>query len=615
MTFHREYSSKAIKARTHDFKSLTVALKYVFYLTLATWLVYSNFTLMQGPHSVVPKLRPSSKPLDKERRGHVSGVQVWEAHTARCAGSFLFRNSTHGAPPLMLREASVDFRHNSIAEFRAKSAHDHKSLPFRRVALQISAAPDGRIPSGMSPVMPPLNISSSRDESNFPQAYLTNSNGAIIRDITVSVDYILRDPQCAEVCFYIDTARTICAGQEWQVILSLKFSKGLHNDRKLQNQLDRLESMSAKLAVSLPIVLPSGKQFMFKPWMTLSCISGLTTSTSLAPLMKHQSSQVSACEKSKGAVQVTGGPVFGHKRETPFGQKEIAHYAARALLGSVRFQTVAVGVVTNRSVSEIAALCEDNVKCAEKAHQENLNNMRSIASVVEAELGEIGVPRHHWSRIVLFPFCRLGTDYTGYEAGGNACRWSAYYGQLVLNSHAYTVFSPFHKWHASVDLDEFFVKETNYLLRGKKPHLKHPSAHPEPAADIFDRRTKHTHVQNVAGALRFRWLDFRLHRPQWINLTRDVMQFGGLEMSSTDGFPLNRTACYGFKRIEGKSAVSCEFGIGVSNHDMLLLKKADSLHSRYCKSRSEHNFDEEIVTYHARHPSPRNGKCLYTGHL
>lgn len=557
----------------------------------------------------------------QSQRAPPEQIQVWKPHTRRCHGVFTVSNSTNGPLPLMLREAAVDYRHTSLRE----SKFSRQSMPpavRRRVVVHISAAPDGQIPSGMKPVEPRPRWMKAQDDKDatqpskvVPKASLADAKGRPVTGWTVDIDYVLTDPSCARICFFIDKNRTICAGQEWQVLATIEAPPEVSDEKKLDEYLKILEFKDVKLNLSLPVHLPNGKMLIFEPSLHFGCISGLTPTTALWPnVLSHVPERSPTCEASRRSVAVSGSPLFGGKREASWLQREAAHFAARSLLGPVRFDTVVIGIQTNHSISEIQEVCKNNAACLQRMHDDNDLLINDIRMELEDELDSIGVAASMRSRIILVPFCRLGSDYRGYEKG-SPCRWSAYYGQIVYTQYLYTVFSPYHRWHASFDLDEFLVNQVQFDWAEEhqfSPYRRRPN-HPAPnAAATFDRRLRTTETSQTLSTLRFRWLDFSSKRTRdWRGITGDVIEQGGLRLGYDEPKP-NRTACLGVDRIAGKVALHCQEGFGISNHDTVIILEDQPLTKRQCMARKLGTFDEEILTYHARYPAPRQGRCYFT---
>lgn len=386
----------------------------------------------------------------------------------------------------------------------------------------------------------------------------------------------------------------------------------MRTDREYETALNELLSSGAEAAsleVSLPVSFSDDENpFIAKFSVGLSCVAGLVSThgkPSLAELLPQMPPLGMSCEESSGGVVAVGGALFGYKRDNENGRKEAAHFAARALLGSVRFDTVAISVIGMYSISEIYSKCgDDNAVCAAGYHDANDAFLSSLSAVIEDELRVLGVPQNLWSRVLLFPICRLGTDFRGYEAGGLGCRWSAFHGQWVTNEHSYTLLSPYHKWFASFDLDEFIVDDAAYMRSAPIAARRH--VEPRAADSVFSRRAL---ASGVRGAIRVPWLEFKAARGQERNITRAALRSGGLVLESSAGGPgaaLNRTGCVAASGVGGKTVVSCEDGaIGMHVHDGLRVVRADDLGTRRCFKRVP--FDAELVVYHGH--GPRFGDC------
>lgn len=548
-----------------------------------------------------------------------TGIAIFTPHSRTCRGDFVYRNASevssrkHAAPTLMLREAAVDYRHNSVRDFLIK--HHLVDVPFRRVTLQVSAA------RGLIAVQPVSKIEQpeSSGKGDFPSSFLfsmlSDGRKEEVADWRSEIEYIHGDPNCVNKCFMADHIKQICAGQEWQLVVNIVGPPDLRTESEFDaalNQLDKRFPGSTFLAVNLPAKYSNdGEPIKGKLTISLSCISGLLRIPevpSLSEILPGLPSRRVACEKSMGSVVAAGGAMFGYKRNNPEGRKEAANFAARSLLGSVRFDTVAVSVIANYSVSEIYSKCGDDQKCAAEYHERNDRYMAQLAGDIEGELRVLGVPESYWSRVLLFPMCRLGTDFNAYEPNGHGCKWSAFYGQWITNDHSYTLLSPYHKWFASFDLDEFVVDDTAFLASTHKPDMH---VLPKSATVLFNEREQDS---GVKGILRVPWLDFMQFRDQTRNVTKAVLKSGGLEMVSTSrgkGGPLDRSSCIPARTrggVGGKPILACSNGgIGIHVHDALHMTKADDMRTRQCVKRVP--FESNLALYHGH--APRFGDCTF----
>lgn len=219
----------------------------------------------------------------------------------------------------------------------------------------------------------------------------------------------------------------------------------------------------------------------------------------------------------------------------------------------------------------------------------------------------LGVPKSYWERIALFPACRLGTDFGGFEPTGEGCKHSRYNGQGMVNDLSYTLFSPYHKWYASFDLDEFAVNEGAYTSSRSSSNQ---AVAPLSAQILFDQRLEKK--GDGASAIQLGWFEFAIGRSGWPgstdailntrNHTTELMRTGGLDFAPLNySVSLNRSACWQRRQMHnfppGKSAVTCRNnGFGTSIHNSLALKNLSSLISRQCTPPSA--FEQGIALYH-----------------
>lgn len=561
-------------------------------------------------------------------------VRVWKPPYKACHGQFVFpkpaeklSNDYEVQPILMLREAAVDYRHNSLAELRSKYRLVG-NFPLIRIAVQVSAV------RGVSPVLPlPLML---REDTNkaFPKVTLASGSSSNLEkgeEWRAELDYIIDNPVwCSNRCFNADRknkSHSACAGNEWQVIVTISGPSRFRTDEELEAALVELQENN-DYTIRLDLSLPTKPSFIesdeiqqTKLSVSLGCVYGLSPANTISKLLPKMPPR-SSCKTSEGSVLVAGSPLHGTKRQST-RRREIAHFAARALKGSIIFDTVAVGVISNYSVSEISALCRDGA-CRAEYHSRNDEYMNELALAVEDELSILGVPKSLWDRIALFPLCRLGTDFGGYEKNSQGCRWSAFGGQWMGNDLAYTIFSPHHRWYASFDLDEFSVNEGKFLSSNSAPHRR---VGPEAAAVLFDKMDLGKNNPHP-GSLQIGWIDFHLeHRPGHSspirNITRELMKYGGLEFADStkpgvSDILKNRSSCWqqGAAQLGacGKAVISCRNGgFGTHVHNSLSLYSRTDLASRSCNLGRKSRFDSQIALYHGSTTGhgARFGNCKF----
>lgn len=405
-------------------------------------------------------------------------VKVWSPDSKTCRGSFVSQKvkSAHSNRPLlMLRDAMVDKRHQSFTELELNRSPKDRAMSVRFV-LQISTA------FGVAPILPTQPFSSDDDDNHFPSISFIRKDETIEKLWQAKISYVIANPhidekmpfenRCSCTCWAkrrnitvatVEQEAKHCVGTELQFIVTLIGPNNLNSDEAFVMALNNLELTAApQFDISVPVTLPDSLSILQTHlFLSPSCISGLLTAEELPNLLPAMPNREN-CSEAQGSVVVTGGALWGKKRNSPAGYQEIASFAARMLLGSVFFDTVAVPILPKYSTAQIQGICaseEAATKCILFLHEKNLQFLANIAASVESELRQLEVPESLWEKIALFPVCRLGTDYEGFEKE-DGCQWSYYHGQLLVTDTAYTLFSPYHKWYANLDLGK--QRDTRY---------------------------------------------------------------------------------------------------------------------------------------------------------
>lgn len=354
-------------------------------------------------------------------------VSVWAPR--RCSGRFVGPPAAaKGAafPAAVVREAVVDRRAVSRRQFRRDV---DSRRPFERLVVYVSA-----------------HLSVRLSKANASVA-LEGAEGIVAR-----VDHVTHANPFVEAYGVYRPGRKTKQGHEiseWQVVLSL-----VPNDTHAGVFPD-YASFSAALQVlpgavlrfSLPLKSFDGQVLPFEPVFDLACAvgwhhpdvyPGLTRIQPGAPTCGKRGAHV------KGAVVFGGSALYGKKREDPSHYREIAHFAARALTGPVRFDTVVMPIVANNSVADATTHCGTDQACLEEHHDANVALLQRVAVVVEEELDVLGMSRQLFKNVILIPFCRLGSDTNATEKG-DPCASSHRYGQYHASFFAYAMLSPYYK--------------------------------------------------------------------------------------------------------------------------------------------------------------------------
>jgi hypothetical protein len=525
-------------------------------------------------------------------------VAVWIPHSDACDGVFAARTSAtapDGPVALVVREATVDYRHVSVAEFRGK----HGLRDYRRVLLLLTNVPQEA--NGMQTyILKPVH--SHRKKEHARAASIVNADGSpvdggVLRGLSVSFDYLLDDKRCEQNCKRFPRCRV----REWKAVVSI-VSGEISLWNRLPSVLERLVKDGARLRLYIPVELrsPAKQVEAVTVEVALSCVAGLTSATAMPP-MPFMPAREESCESARGSVQISGGPLFGARRKEPRAWRELSHFAARHLYGTTYFDIVAVALLPDFSVAEIASRCAAdsfNKTCAVAHHDANREYLRVVRGEMELEFSKIGVPQEDWSRVILFMACRLGTDFEGREAG-LPCDVSHHAGQKIVGHIGYAMFAPYHHWASNFDVDEFLYDE-----------LASPQPQDSTETRLVSAESRFNGLRNATKRDVFYtlWLDFRVQDEDLIDFTRRVMHGHAFKFTGYEGAALNVSACYGGG---GKVAVSCMRSTSFMVHFGFSLRKISDLSSGECDSRHKRSPNEEaLYSYHMRQP-PRQGECLY----
>lgn len=534
---------------------------------------------------------------------HESRVAVWVPHSERCDGIFAVRTSQtepDGPVALVVREATVDYRHVSLAELRAKGS----SPNARRVLILMT-----NLPQKENDMFTYIKETRQKGELS-PAASLVYPNGSAVTGgasrgwtSSVSFDYLLEDKSCEQNC----KVYSRCRVREWKAVVTVRnFGSPLPGFLLPPNSVDlwleRLKRDGVRLRLSFHVALRTdeAKIERLEVEVGLSCIAGLVPETQMPP-MPYMPPRKESCAEARGAVQISGGALFGRARHDPASWRLLAHFAARHLYGTTSYDTVAIALLPEYSVREIWSLCKTdaaNSTCVPALHKSNREYVETVRNGVEDELEKLQVPRQDWARIALFMFCRLGTDFEGSEAG-LPCDASHHAGQKVLGHAAYAMFAPFHRWASNFDLDEFLYDEaapvrprTEALEESRSAYLRFEQLRTATRRSVFYTK----------------WLDFRVNDVDTVDFTRRIMHSQPFNFTGHDRQPLKVSDCYDGG---GKVAVSCERSTSFMIHFGYALKNLSDFGSGNCVHRHERTVSEAaLYTYHVRKP-PRQGQCLY----
>lgn len=241
---------------------------------------------------------------------------------------------------------------------------------------------------------------------------------------------------------------------EWQVGLVLRPT----NPTTSTTAVPHAVASDAQLSVTLYLLRFDGIAIPFSISLPLSCVLGWQLPTVLT---SHGAHCNDGARDARGAVLFSAGALHGRKKRSAYHYRELANFAARALLGALRFDAVVIAVVVDFSASDVQMRCGPDVLCAKRLDEANRRMINGVAVAVEEEMARLRVPPKLFERVVLVTSCRLGSDAIGSERG-NPCRVSKQYGQYYASFFSYAMLAPFFKVCYSLFLFPFLFGVIGY---------------------------------------------------------------------------------------------------------------------------------------------------------
>lgn len=225
---------------------------------------------------------------------------------------------------------------------------------------------------------------------------------------------------------------------EWQIGIRLEARRGL-----TEGAVVRAVEANVALNVSLLVVRYDDKVFPMDVRMQMSCVMGWTL-----PGLEGREETCGPIEEqgrmAEGSILLSGSALYGSKKRDPRYYREVANFAARGLMGAVRYDYVAMSVVSDVSVSDMDLHCGEDVVCRRRMEEVNEGLLMRIRDVVEEEMEIIGVPRSLFPRLLLIPTCRLGSHSNGTEKD-DPCSVGKRYGQYHATFFSYAILAPYFK--------------------------------------------------------------------------------------------------------------------------------------------------------------------------
>lgn len=335
-------------------------------------------------------------------------VSVW--YHPRCRGAFTTSaapDAHNGFPYAAVRDATVDRRPATKTEL---GYHDPPGV--QRIMLFVSCHLSARL---------------TREG-----AFVTVEGS----DVLAAVEYVIHANKFLTRGKYAPGKRTIFGREvtEWHVGIRLQPAPSA-----LESAVHDAFRHDRQINISLPVIRYDEKIIPMFVNMNAACVMGVRT-----PGVHRAEECATDHRTATGAVLFSGSSLYGTKKRSKQHFREVANFAARALLGPIRYHTVVMSVVTDFSQSDADYRCAASESCRLRLDLDNHKHLTSIAQTVMDELDAIGVPRALFSRLIILPSCRLGSDPWKSERE-DPCRSSKRYGQYYATFFSYAILAPYFK--------------------------------------------------------------------------------------------------------------------------------------------------------------------------
>jgi hypothetical protein len=568
---------------TMMFMALTVVL---------TGVVHTNQSI-HHISSVAPSIASKSGAVDH-------GITIFQSHWTDCTGNFTSvtaPESESGLPYAMLRDVGIDRRCASIREY-ARSHKDRTN--FVRIVLFISVH-----------ISVSLNIDGINASFNGypPTARLDAVKVRRLKPLVstpISVDHVLHINRfLLYPGKYVPgerTSKTIHNREvsDWQVILSISNTRHANASH---SPIEEILIMSAQaggaLTLNFNLERYDSKIVSVPIIISLACITGLS-SPALGVHPDPFLSNETCLDGAGRAIALVGSGLHGRKRDNVLLVREVAHFAARSLIGAVQFDAVLIPIIYPVSRAEAIFDCKGSIQCLRDHETHSRHYVAHVAKIVQDELRKLLFPDSYLRKVILMPICRLGTAFNGVEKQ-NPCAADAWNGQYLANSFPYSTVGSRFRWAASLDIDEFMT------------FRDHPSSQtlPVSASKFFDSLD----VRDV-GVTKLVWLNFRVDNSSFA-LSKEVLSYRQPTLVNTKNGPFD---CYAAPNVStftsseeviyhsnGKVAVRCDKALGVLVHQGIMINPTDSLDQWYP---SDLRAPEWARTWHARGGSSRSD-CVH----
>lgn len=359
---------------------------------------------------------------------HRHHVSVWYPRFCN-GGSFQTSAAIHSPnrfPYAVLRDAIVD-RRPAVAAFFQKPP----SPSVIRVTLFITVHNSAKIFLEGSNVT--IDVEKHSDTNSRAVA---NQLSAYVEYVVHGSHFLLRKGP------YKPGKNTVHGRQttDWHVGLVLEHSA--HNKRFLDRAFffESAADYSITLIPSITVRHYDDKLIPFKFRLPFACVQGWMP----LGVSREPNCSVENPYAAQGAALFSGSALYGLKKHSVGHFREVAHFAARALTGPIRYDTVVMSVVMDKTISDADVICATDMACRQTLLADNINLLDNVATEVERELDIIGLPKHVASNVIIIPSCTLGSA-TEQAERGDACAVSKHYGQYWATVFTYASLAPFYR--------------------------------------------------------------------------------------------------------------------------------------------------------------------------
>lgn len=397
---------RAVRKRSPKTRSLALATLVTTALLLAFGLRTNRLLIGANP-------LPTSHAAN-DSKPHVT---VWH-HPLQCTGSHFHtgaaKHSCKKFPSAVLRDAVID-RRPSVSEFFRRTPSSHlRDENAVRITLFLTVHNSARL----------TDVGSS--------VHIDDAHAEVI------VEYTLHSTSFLQGFTKYSPGKTTVHGREiteWQVGLLIQAREPSERPTAVAQAF----ATNALLTLNVSVTRYEEARIGLQTQLSLSCVKGYDMHGLSLTATCAQGNQTTAV----GGLLVSGSALYGVKKKRPKNIREIAHFAARALAGPLRFDLVVMSVVSDFSMSDLNYRCDGEQVCEHGLWKKNFDLLNDVSDEIERELQLVGLGALA-DRVLLVPSCTLGSDASASE-WRDACTVSKHYGQYWATFYTYAALAPFFK--------------------------------------------------------------------------------------------------------------------------------------------------------------------------